>query len=258
MSDQETILSRIGSWFKKGSRGNGEFAEQETDRGRHGRSSAADDHGLMSPHETRSSFLRPWARRDAAIDNMQNGLQALGELMTGIKDNLQRSAQRQDELLQYLSHLPQALQQLPENSRLQTETLKAIHQRMERQSEEQSKLAEILERISQADNMHGRTLEALQDRVESLNEHDKAMAENLSSVGSAMHSVSKTSETSALVLQQMRDNVNQRDGEMERILHRQGNRFTTMLAVAIFLSIAALVAVAIIGYLGYEMLQATR
>jgi len=57
------------------------------------------------------------------------------------------------------------------------------------------------------------------------------------------------------VLEQMRDNINSRDGELERILHKQGNRFTTLLAIAIFLSIAALVAVGVIGYLGYVAMQ---
>ena len=56
----------------------------------------------------------------------------------------------------------------------------------------------------------------------------------------------------------MRDNINSRDGELERILHRQGSRFTTMLAVAIFLSIAALVAVGVIGYIGFEALNKVR
>ena len=46
-----------------------------------------------------------------------------------------------------------------------------------------------------------------------------------------------------------RDNLNQRDGQLERVLHRQGVRFTTMLSVAIFLSISALTAVCVIGYL---------
>jgi fatty acid desaturase len=47
----------------------------------------------------------------------------------------------------------------------------------------------------------------------------------------------------------MRDNVNSRDGELQRLMHKQGARFTTMLAIAIFLSIAALVAVCVMGYL---------
>ena len=47
----------------------------------------------------------------------------------------------------------------------------------------------------------------------------------------------------------MRDNLSSRDGQLERVLHRQGVRFTTMLSVAIVLSIAALVAVGVIGYI---------
>ena len=67
-----------------------------------------------------------------------------------------------------------------------------------------------------------------------------------------MQSVSNNTHASTQVLQQMRDNLSARDAELERILHRQGNRFTTMLAVAIFLAIAALVAVGVMGWLIYQ------
>jgi chromosome segregation ATPase len=205
---------------------------------------------LPNPIEPRSTFLRPWARRpDPNLEQLRSAVGALGELMTGIRDNLENNARRQDEMLQYLSHLPQALQQLPESARVQGEALKAIQLRMERQSIEQQHLVEILERISTADQVNGRTLEGLQQRVDTLNQHDKAIAENLNEVGEAMQSLGRHSETSALVLKQMREDTSTRNGELERILHRQGSRFTTMLAVAIFLSIAALAAVGVIGYL---------
>ena len=38
-------------------------------------------------------------------------------------------------------------------------------------------------------------------------------------------------------------------GELQRLLQKQGVRYTTMLAVSIFLAIAALVAVCVMGYL---------
>jgi hypothetical protein len=63
-----------------------------------------------------------------------------------------------------------------------------------------------------------------------------------------MQTVSRNSQASAQVLEQLRDNINNRDGQLERIMHKQAARFTTMLAIAIFLSVAALGAVAIIGY----------
>ena len=51
-----------------------------------------------------------------------------------------------------------------------------------------------------------------------------------------MQTVSRNSQASAQVLEQLRDNIDNRDGQLERVLHRQATRFTTMLAMAIFLS----------------------
>lgn len=260
VTDQPTLLSRIGNWFKRSGRTDGPSGgiPRDNDNGHPADVFDPDTAGgpgnggnilTGGPVEPRSTFLRPWARRDAAIEQLQSGVGALAELMTGIRENLERTAKRQDELVQYLSHLPGALQQLPESARVQSETLKTIQLRMERQSEEQQRLADVLERMSAADESHGRTLEGLQERVDTLNEHDKAIAENLNGVGAAMKSLGQHTESSVMVLKQLREDTSTHDGELERILHRQGNRFTTMLAIAIFLSISALAAVGVVGFL---------
>src|SRR4051812_14000494 len=122
---EKNLLSRLGNWFRGGymDPGNGttpEFIVNNED------GNVADVTGepSMSSHvlgghpgaggagnamEPRSTFLRPWAKRDAAIDQLQGGINAIGELMTGIKDHLEQQSKRQDELLGYLSHLPAAL-----------------------------------------------------------------------------------------------------------------------------------------------------
>ena len=233
MTEQQNLLSRIGSWFKRGSRENGDLPLDS----------------MGTAIEPRTSFLRPWARRDAAIQNLQDGFNTLTDLMSGIRDNLDRTAERQDELLQYLSHLPQALQAIPESNRIHGETLKAIHAQLEQQVEHQETLTKVLDKIGQSGGVQQEMLEGLRDRVESLRDTDESIAQNLSSVSDAMQSVTKTSTTSTQVLEQMRDNIDLRDGSLERILHRQGTRFTTMLAIAIFLSVAALVAVSVLGYM---------
>jgi len=241
---QTSFFSRIGSWFRKGSRPEGELPLSPNDGGEI--ASALRPGTAIEP---RSTFLRPWAKRDAAIDNMHNGISALANLMGSIRDNLEKQSGRQEELLKYMSHLPEALASLPEGTRIQSETLTAMRSQIEQQNAHQTKLAEILDRIAQADAEQGNTLKALDQNMTTLREHDRAISENLNTVGSAMQSVSTTTQASTQVLQQMRDNQAARDGELERILHRQGNRFTTMLAVAIFLSIAALSAVAVMGWL---------
>jgi archaellum component FlaC len=230
-------MSRLGSWFKRGPRpGNGELIDP--------------DNGATSltNGETRGSLLRPWAKRDQAIANLQQGFLTLTDLMVAIKDNLNDQGRRQDEMLTYLAHLPQALQSIPESNRLQGETLRAIHGRLEQQNEQQKLIADILNKVSDTGAEQKKTTEEVRERVETIAEHDRNISDNLSSVGAAMQTVSRNSQTSAQILEQLRDNINHRDGQLERVLSKQATRFTTMLAVAIFLSVAALAAVGIVGY----------
>ena len=233
-NETQNIVSRIGNWFKRGPRPlNGELIDQHTPR---------------PQLELRGSVLRPWAKRDQAITNLQDGFHTLTDLMTAIKENLTDQNRRQDELLRHLSHLPEAIQSIPESNRMQGEALRAIHSRMEQQNMQQQMIADILQKVSEANTEQSKTVDVVRDRVEVMAEHERKISDNLSSVGTAMQTVSRNSQTSAQVLEQMRDNISSRDGQLERILHKQAMRFTSMLAIAIFLSIAALVAVAVVGY----------
>ena len=157
--------------------------------------------------------------------------------------------QRQDELLGALQQLPQVLQSIPESNRMHGETLTAIRQQIEGQSAQGERLGEILDKIGATTGEQKEMVDDLRGRVEELRKTDTSIADYLNNVGTSLKDVSKSNQTSAHVLEQMRDNLNQRDGQLERVLHRQGVRFTTMLSVAIFLSIAALVAVGVIGFL---------
>jgi hypothetical protein len=235
----QTLFARIGSWFKRGPREeNGDVVVGQV----HG-------HHAGSSIEPRSSFLRPWARRDAAIQHLQDGFNTLTDLMGTIRDNLDRQSRRQDELMNYLSHLPQVLESLPESNRVQGETLRAISQQLQQQHGQGERLAEILEKIGEGGTEQRVLIDSLRQRVESMRETDEAIAENLNSVGDAMKNVGQSAATSAQVLGQMRDRIEERDGQLEQIMHKQSIRFTTMLAIAIFLSCAALVAVSVVGYL---------
>ena len=222
------LMSRIGSWFR---RGNADNASPGTE---------------IVPGDPRPSIMRPFAKRDQAISNLQEGFSTLTDLMSTIKDNLGDQGRRQDELLGYLSHLPKALEGIPETNRLQVESLKAISARLEQQNTQQNLIGEILGKLADNDNEQKKVVEDVRARVETVAEQNKTISDNLSSVGSAMQTVSRNSQTSAQVLEQVRDNIEKRDGQLERMMQKQAARFTWMLLVAIFLSIAALVAVVIV------------
>jgi chromosome segregation ATPase len=185
-------------------------------------------------------------KRDQAIANLQDGFNTLTDLMSTIKENLNDQGRRQDELLGYLSHLPKAIEGIPETNRLQVESLKAISARLEQQNTQQNLIGEILGKLADSDMQQRQVVEDVRGRVENVAEQNKVIAENLSTVGSAMQTVSKNSSASAQVLEQVRDNIQRRDGQLERLMQKQAQRFTWLLAVAIFLAIAALVAVVIL------------
>lgn len=235
MTEQQNLLSRIGRWFRKDQPSNGD--------------SHLVGEAQSNALEPRTTFLRPWAKRDAAIQHLQEGFTTLTDLMGAIRDNLDKQNERQADLMSALSQLPQVLQTLPENNRVQAETLHAIRQQIEGQSAQQERLGDILNKIGTTTGEQRQMVDALRDRVEDLHKSDTTIADYLNNVGVSLKDVSKNSQTSAQVLEQMRDNINARDGQLERSMHRQSVRFTTMLAAAIFLSVAALVAVCVIGYL---------
>lgn len=253
MTEQQTLFSRLGTWFKRGPRTRGDLSLEGENGSDH--TDHADRSGAQLATTTRiepghSSFFRtPWSRNSQAIARMEEGFHTLTDLMSGIRDNLERHGKRQDELLAYLSSLPQVLEMLPESGRVQGEALKAINQQLAQQNVQQEKLAEILDRLSESGGQNRETLEELKDRVEQMRATDAAIADNLGSVGQAMRNVSDTSQASAQVLTQLRENLHTRDEQLDELLRKQSARFTTMLAIAIFLSVAALVAVSVIGYL---------
>ncbi len=240
MIDQESILNRISRLFKRAPKPNGEHGEQPL---------GEDGNPSTVMVETRQTLLRPWNRNQAALNHLQEGFQSLTELMTSIRQNLETQGQRQDELLQHLSSLPKALETIPETNRIHGQTLSAIHEQIVRQGEQQETLGEILEKLSESGGDQKELLEGVRERVETLNQQDKAMADSLNTVSAAMESTSRNATASTEVLGQLRDNLRARDSELERVLHRQGVRFTTMLAIAIFLSVGAMVAVVVMGYL---------
>src|SRR5438132_987383 len=167
------LMLTIGRIFKRSSETLP--LEREVDRGEIARVSAK-----------RTSFFRPWAKRDAAIASLREGMESLAGTIVSIRDNLEKQGRRQDEMLAYLSHLPEILHSLPEAHRIQAETLKGIGQQLQQQVAQQNRVGEILEKLTNAEADHGQTLEALKGELSAMAGHSDNVAQNLRQVGVAM------------------------------------------------------------------------
>jgi len=242
MSDQLSLMARIGRWFSF-KRNNALLPVL--------REVPASPAGQIEPAEKkpRSFFWRPWARRDAAISSLQQGFDSLSGLMASIRDSLERQSRRQDEILGYLAHLPQLLETLPQTQRAHSEALAAIGQQLQQQTQQQARLAEILDRLGEAQGGQQRVLESLAGRVGALCEHDQMVSANLRQVGCAMESMGRSSESSAAVLRQLNEDLGRRNAQIERTMRRQNTRTTVMLVVGMAVSAAAVVALGVVAFL---------
>jgi len=195
------------------------------------------------------SRWRPWARRDEAIANLQQGFTTLTELMATIRENLEKQGRRQDEMLSYLSHLPEILQSLPEAQRIQGETLRAIGQQLQQQIGHQAQLAEIMAKVNDTSLSQKEILQGLYGKMETVGANNQAIADSLKQVGSAMETLGRSSESSTQILQHIRDDESWRQQQVQQAVQRQGTRFTILFVVAIVLAVAALVTTAVFAYL---------
>ncbi|HEY7114943.1 MAG TPA: hypothetical protein VH475_00060 [Tepidisphaeraceae bacterium] len=244
MSDQ-SVFSRISHWFKPASARPSDASQLPLEEG---------CATLSGPESERpqtiavTTFLKPWSKRDSALVQLQDGVSTLNDLMTSIKANLDRQAERQDELLRVLEHLPEALRAIPENARVQAETLRAVGEQLQRHNGHYHRLGDVLEKVCDAGIDQRKLLDALHERVDTISQHDRALVDHMRSVSAAMAGVSQNTQTSAQVLDQLKNNARGRDLDLQLVLQRQGARFTLMLSVAILLSLAALAAVCLIGW----------
>jgi methyl-accepting chemotaxis protein len=248
MSHEASLFTRLGRWLT-GRRGDELPVRHETG-------------ALLAPGDAqpvtvrrRFSFFRPFAKRDAAIGALQQGVGALAGLMDSVRENLEKQGRRQDEMLMYLSSLPRILESLPETQRAQGDAILKISKQLEQQVEQHGRLTEVLGRLATSHSDHQRFLEMLHERVAEVGQNNERIADHMRQVGASLENVGKTAEGSAQVLQQMRQSMAERDEGLEKVIRRQNARFTALLVVAIVLSVAAIGAAA---FVGWQMLRAQR
>ncbi len=188
----------------------------------------------LDPHasEVKPGMFRPFSRRDPAVANLQQSFTSLTDLLVSMRDSIERQGRRHEELMTYLSHLPRALEVLPESSRLQTEALSAIRLHIDQQHNQVRQLISTMERVGGSNVDQKRLMETISDRLEVLGEHDQSISESLSQFSSAVSAATRSSTGSVQVLEQVRDAIRERDQQMQEMLQSQSRRNTWLLVLA--------------------------
>jgi chromosome segregation ATPase len=189
-------------------------------------------------------FLRPFARRDAAISDLQHGFEDLAELLSAVRDNLERQGRRQDELIAYLTHLPEAVQGLPEAQRRQFEALRLLGQQLQQQAQHQQRLTEMVGQVHDAHATQRVLIESITGRVEAVLEHNDRLGQSLRQVAAGLQSVNQSADNGNQAVRQLAEHLRHRDAELAELLDRQAARLSRLLLGA---TVAAVVAVMALG-----------
>jgi dsDNA-specific endonuclease/ATPase MutS2 len=210
--------------------------------------SRSDEQGLPLARPVRKSgFLRlsNFLSRPSSPAGPSHDVSNLADLLSAMRESVDRQNQRQDELLTYLSQVPKALEHLPENTRVQAESLAGIRQFLENQSSTSRQMSVILDKVGQATVDQRKILDSVRQRLDTLHESDQKVAEHFSSFAGALATSSDTTRLAGEMLKALETNIRQRDEALERILNIQQRRHTILMTAAVILSAASLVATAI-------------
>lgn len=226
------IFGRIGNWLRGGTIQH-EIPVGDLDVETNG------DAQQTQARRISGGLLRPFRRDQERAEKLEQMVTSVTQLMVTIRDHLDNQNRRQDELIGHMSHLPEVLSEIPNNARMHSDALRAIEEQLKYQNGQQDRLAEILEKINESGVDQREVLDALRSRVEQVGEHHQSISDNLSNFGSAMQSVSRNTESTAQVLQQLRDSLADRDRQIEQMIRKHQKRFATLLGIAIFSSTVA-------------------
>lgn len=191
---------------------------------------------------SKPSFFRPFTRRDTSSAASSSDVSALSDQLVAIREAIDRQGQRHEDLMTYLSHLPKAMESMPENARLQAEALAAIKQHLENQGTMARQISTIMDKVGQASVDQRRILDSVRMRLDMLAETDQKVAEHFNSFATALSTSTDTTRLTGELLTSLETNIRQRDEALERIIHTHQTRHTLLLAAAIILSAAALIA----------------
>lgn len=217
-----SLLSSVRAWF-----------------GRSG-----DDSELLRGPEAPRARHGWWPLSRAGADESQT---SLTDLLVSLRESMDRQSQRHEELMTYLTHLPRALELIPENAKQQAEALAAVRQYLENQRTQASQLSTILDKVGQATIDQRRILEAVRQRLDVLAENDQKVAEHFNSIATAMSTSNETTRLAGDVLKSLEGTLRQRDESIERLLRSHQGRHTWMIAAALGASAAALLVAIVVG-----------
>ncbi len=209
---------------------------------------------LQKQGERHEQLLRYLSHLPKIIGQLPETARLQGEAMKAIHTQMERHAAQ---------HAAQQATYIEQRSRDAAAFARQSAEQANRHEAQQERIASVLEALTGADAARGEAVSSLAEQVEALRRQELVITHGLSrfgdtverfgasltDFGASVQVAAQNSQAGARLVQEIREELGRRESTLEHAIHRNNTRFTSMLAVAITVSLAAMTSVVVIGYL---------
>jgi hypothetical protein len=209
---------------------------------------------LKKQNERHEQLMRYLSHLPKIIAHIPEAARLQGEAIKAIHNQMERQAAQ---------HAAQQATYIEQRSRDAAAFARQSAEQASRHEAQQARLASILEGLTCADAARGEAVSSLAQQVEALRRQELVITHglsrfgddvaqfgaNLADFGVVVQTAAQTSQVGAQIIADIREDLGRRESTLEKAIHRNNTRFTSMLAVAITVSVAAMTSVVVIGYL---------
>lgn len=210
--------------------------------------------GRVGPQVMAGNGGAPFTTGDAPSTwKLQQSYDSLLQTVSELRAALDGQAQRQGELLDRLSALPQAVEALPQTTKMQADMLKMINERLALHAQQQRKVSEVISSVggTTATPAKKETLEKLdeiKEQIEMGNEIDRQLVESFNRFSMMIDRLQLANQHAVDALQQVRDSYAASSMQMHEWLEKSRARGNWLLVASFLMSATALGAVMLLVY----------
>jgi septal ring factor EnvC (AmiA/AmiB activator) len=180
-----------------------------------------------------------------SIAEVKQGYGEVMQTMSALRQHLDEQSNRSAQLMHMMDGLPELLRSIPEQTRVQTQLLRAIASQLDLQNTTNGHLTEAIQSLSKAADKQDHTLGQVREHLSAENTARKELHAGIIALNSTLESVEASNFAARDALRTVTDQQQQRD-EQVRAMFRRSQRLT--LAMTIISWALAIGALAVAGY----------
>ncbi len=171
---------------------------------------------------------------------LQQSYDSLLETVQELRGLLDGQVRRQEELLHRLSAMPQAVETLPQTSRMQSEMLDVITDRLAMHAQQQKKINETLGGISGGKDST-ESIRRLREQIETGNEIDRQLVESFNRFSMMIDRLQSANAHAVDCLEQVRHTYAASAMQVQDWIEKSKNRNTWMVNSAFVMALVSLI-----------------